>query len=247
MNLHNIRNISLLVCLIILAKSPAVNGQWTGRVTSETGQPVVGAKVCSATWFCVRTDEQGIFRIDEAPYTSRSVLHFSREGFIPITRWFPQTGQRDVTLAKGSTPAWRIPKCGAKGKGQWIGDGLVVLVPSGVAVTQGSDVDYWIKQVRFSGTERLQVGGGPSWSTGLPSLESLKLSVETSERELMPRKVDKQIEGISIEGVDVRGTFSDGTKWRFTGDAFLTFSYERVSPEAAAFFDRIVDTLCCCR
>jgi len=234
---------SFLVWLAIFSESTSVNAQWTGRVTSEDGQPVAGAKVCSATWFCIRTDEQGVFRIDEQPYTSRSVLHFSADGFSPTTRWFPEV-HRDVTLAKGSIPAWRIPKCGAKGRGQWIGDGLVVLVPSGASVRKGSDVDYWIKDIRFSPTERLRVGGGPNWSTGLPSPESLKLSVETSERELT---ADKEVEATSIFGVDVRGTYADGTKWRFIGNAFLTFTYERVSPEAAAFFDRILGTLCCCR
>ena len=233
MNLGNIRNMWLLVCLIILSQSPSVNGQWTGRVASEDGPPVVGAKVCSATWFCVEPTSKVFTGSTRHPTpVARFYISAQKDLCRPPGGFQKRPARRDS--GEGSAPAWRIPKCGAKGKGQWIGDGLVVLVPSGVAVTQGSDVDYWIKQVRFSGTERLQVGGGPNWSTGLPSLESLKLSVETSERELMPGKVDKQTEATSIEGVDVRGTYSDGTKWRFTGDAFLTFSYERVSPEAAA-------------
>ena len=47
------------------------------------------------------------------------------------------------------------------------------------------------------------------------------------------------------DGTDWRGIAADGRRWRHITIPFGFVAYEGVTPKAAAYFDRILDTMCC--
>jgi hypothetical protein len=47
------------------------------------------------------------------------------------------------------------------------------------------------------------------------------------------------------DGTDWRGASSDGRRWRHIAVPFGFAAYEGVTPKAAAYFDKILDTMCC--
>lgn len=115
----------------------------------------------------------------------------------------------------------------------------------GVRTKGGHDDDYWYQYVRYSTNEYLELGGGPTWGSGFPWAKALNESVEIRDRDLLlPRVLEPKFRGLIIDGVDVRGTYANGKRWRLVGDSFQTIKYDNASVEAAAFFDSVIEGVC---
>jgi hypothetical protein len=142
-----------------------------------------------------------------------------------------------ITL-KAGPGTWTIRLCQPRRSYRFFGGTLGVKVPKGAKLVRFEDVDYAGASISYSKDEFLRIGGGPTWSTGLPPPENLSTSKIVIERTLVPACEEL------VFGVDVRGIYRDGKRWRFTGNALQTLDYKGVSQEAARFFDTIVDTLC---
>lgn len=216
----------------------------TGRVVTPNGEALAGVRVCSTTWWCSLTDREGRFS-HKPGFRGITTAHFSLAGFRPVSRPVGTAGgDIEVVLEPAENAVWRVPICVKPPKWRhWLGGRLRVTIPKGSKMVRVDDVDYTAGFVWYSKTEVLRIGGGPTWSSGLPDAGLLRTSTEVTERLLeLPGPHDPEV--VAIPGVDVRGVQTDGTRWRFTGDAFETFTYENASREAAAFFDGIIETLC---
>jgi len=83
----------------------------------------------------------------------------------------------------------------------------------------------------------LEMGAGFHWTyTGLPREEEVAALVALEERDV--------ITPWDIPFAEYRGRRADGTRWRFLGYFGQTIRYETKSGAAAAYFDRIIDSLC---
>jgi hypothetical protein len=82
----------------------------------------------------------------------------------------------------------------------------------------------------------MEHGAGPHWSNGLPSAGVFKQLTMIEERDIKPP--------LDIPLSDYRGRRRDGSHFRFIGMFTETITYDEASATAAAYFDRILDTLC---
>jgi hypothetical protein len=177
---------------------------------------------------------------------STDVLHFSLDGYIPRSIVVqPTETDMKITLVRGNGK-WTIGACAAQSFPGCFDGLLCVTFPKGVKAVRFQDVDYDGVSIVYSRKEVLRIGCGPSWSRGLPDANNLGSSTGVVEKTLFLLGSEEDTEGIYMPSIDVRGTYADGRRWRFTGHAFQTLQYNRVSPKAATFFDAILDTLCKC-
>jgi len=219
----------------------ALNDNFGGKVTTELGEPLSGVSVCVSTWECMVTAQDGRFSV------GREVVRFTSPGYRPITRVLEAVGDSNIVMPRDGKATWQIPSCAGvkERKAKELGGKLRISLAKGIRTKGGHDVDYWYQYVQYSTTEYLQLGGGPTWSTGLPGAKALRDSVEISDRDLvLPRVLEPNFRGLIIDGVDVRGTYANGRRWRFVGDAFQTIKYDNASIEAAAFFDSVIEGVC---
>ncbi len=217
-----------------------------GKVTSPSGAALPDVLVCATTWWCAKTDSEGRYSLDIQGHGR--VLRFSRNGYGPALKAVPN-GAHDVdaVLSESDQSAWIIPAC--RGRAIELGFHFNVVVPSGTKVVTGTESANSTVKIRFgaeSSKEWLILGTGPTWGSGLPVKEELDSLVEIADRDLrLPPTYDKRDpEGLSVDGVDIRGRLKDGSYWRLTGHAFESISYRDVSDAAARFFDSIIATLC---
>jgi hypothetical protein len=237
LTLLTILGIAILLC----AEEPVA-----GTVRSASGKPLADALVCATTWWCTKTDSDGRYSLD-TQYGGK-VLRFSRDGYKPVLKAVGGNAPgMDVTLSESDQSAWVIPAC--RGRSIELGFHFNVVVPKGTKIITTSEVANSILKIRFGpdgSQEWLIIGTGPTWGGGLPAKDELNSLVEIVDRDLrLPSTYDKRDpEGLSLDGVDIRGRLKNGTNWRLTGHAFETLSYRDVSDEAARFFDAIIATLC---
>ena len=237
---HVARLIRQILLLVAVPALPCQNksNTLTGVITSPTGEPLPGVTVRAAEKYC-ETDEKGRYRI-QLPSTSTDfccVLQFKKQGYRTLTKAAdPVSGVLDIILQTGESkwapPDWNpsVPKR--------VGAQMRFLVPKGTKVKRGRDVDYWTIAVGFGSHKNLewmQLGGGPTWSSGLPLKSDMTSLVEISERDMV----------CGIYGIDIRGRTKEGKRWRFVGTWGETATYRDASEQAARFFDSIIDGMRC--
>ncbi len=233
-----------LICRILtLVAVPVILGQdksntLTGVITSPTGEPLPGVTVRAAQTYC-ETDEKGRFRI-QLPSDSIKfccVLQFKKKGYRTLTKVVdPASGTLDIMLQPGEQK-W-VPPDWNPSDSRRVGAQMRFLVPKGAKVKRGRDVDYWTIAVGFgSGKNRewMEIGGGPTWSSGLPIVSDMTSLIEVSERDMV----------CGIYGIDIRGRTRNGKRWRFAGTWGETVTYRDASEQAARFFDSIIDGMHC--
>jgi hypothetical protein len=250
-----------LLVLGVMLLLPFVFGQennssakWelTGRVTSETEEPLAGVRVGDQT----TTDEDGRFSISLTPVrsggeTGYRAVRFQMKNFQTVTKMVaPGTRQLNLVMHRGNNK-WFPPYCDLSfaspplsdtislQPAHWFGGLMRFPMIKSPELTRVDDVDYtsvWIRYESNQGIETMMWGTGPTWSSGSPSPLLLAFSTEVHEQEI------GQIG--QIRGVDFWGRDSNGKKWRYTGTLFESISYENVSDEAAALFDTIIGKMC---
>jgi hypothetical protein len=112
-------------------------------------------------------------------------------------------------------------------------------VPRFASVSKSVDVDYVIYSIHYGGGAQkaaLTMMLGPLAGGHAPRrLEDKSITWKPSKWNCP-----------HAEGGVWRGVGSDGLLWRHLGIPMSGFAgYERVSPKAAAYFDKILDSMCC--
>jgi len=120
---------------------------------------------------------------------------------------------------------------------QMLGLRLKLEVGKDAIVRKGRDVDYSNYAIGFDKKNRAWLNGifGPNATSGHVPREWLSASSEVSQRTW---KIG------DIKGVDAKGKLANGNYWRYFGMFGESIHYYDVPPDAAAYFDRVIDGVC---
>lgn len=235
-----------------LVNQPSLD-EISGIVRSSDGQPLGDVWVCQTSWLCMKNSADGTFRMNPQFWDGHT-LRFTRTDFRPLTKVVEEQDAKHIETLYPGDGRRAIPYCknSQAREGSYIGGTWKILVPESVHImVSGDNTVTNVAHGPEHKREWLTIGGGANWSRGLPQREDLTSSTILFDRDLavegkvviQPRIVEQK-EYAGIYGVDVKGVFPNGHYWRFVGDAFQTISYHDASPEAAEFFNSIIDSMC---
>lgn len=243
--------------LLFLLAFQSGNPGLTGTVTTADGHPVAGAAVLTQEFnqgggygnVEVKTGEDGRF----STITGGKVLYVRKPGFVPLSRKL-QPGETDLRIIVepvSEERTMRIPGCmeryrlsgetlsnrklwpkGMRFLGLW----HVYPVPKSLHIKSRTDTDYGIHLISYPKNKKVRMGihWGLMWGGHYPYLELYKNAATFTERALNT--------GENTE--EIRGTLSNGNKFRWVGGRTSDAFYDDAPPEAAAFFDKIIDQGC---
>jgi hypothetical protein len=216
----------------------------SGRVVSESGQPLLDVAVSNTSGSkTTKTDKDGRYVL---PFHSGTVgelccaVRFFLPSYQPLWKSIDAGARHlDVVLKSGENQ-WTPMRCGPSQKPKRIGLALRLLIPEGTYSQHTFDVDVFRDEIFFGPEqhrERMEQAGGPLWGSPLsPPDHKLASSYDIQERRVACGRG---------KGVDFRGHDKEGLRWRYISMFDESIEYEKVSSEAADFFDSIIDSLCC--
>jgi hypothetical protein len=224
--------------VLLLSSSLQSGPPLSGRVVDPAGQPIAEAVVISSGvgfqgWATSIPD--GTFQL---PATGAyvSVRHPKLKTRLIATR---ELGQPALVQLDPAAEAdfLRVPQCsgGSDASRSWVGPGLRIRRPRrGVkGPVHGEHDEHWY--IGF-GRETLHLVNGAFWHAGLPSERTLLDSPSISVRSWRSGP---------LVGLDLSGSTADGKRWCWLGAQMgSAIEYSDASPEAAAYFDRLLKTVC---
>jgi hypothetical protein len=214
----------------------AVYAQVRVRVVGFDDEPIENVRVFSEKDFG-ESVANGYFDLTIGAH----VVRFSKDGFRPVTKLTADL-QRvpEVRLAQDRAGLWKPPVCTTT-KNSSVMDGwhMRFIVPRGVKVREGSDIDYSTQTV-CRGRDCLQHGWGPLWSFGMPPNPEKFLTelTQVAERDIYNYNAPE------FPGFEYRGIRKKEKYVRWVGLFGETIGYEDVSKESAQVFDILIDSFC---
>lgn len=137
----------------------------------------------------------------------------------------------------------RLPQCKDLNKAKTAGERLILTVPGGSKVKARSDADYSAYFIKFKS------GGKDYFLTGIfgPTATGGTVPKSLLEQTILTQKqwsfADPNASS-DVTGTDTSGRHLNGNYWRYLGTPGEAVSYSDVPQEAAAFFDKILDSVC---
>ena len=220
----------LLVGLTLSAQTVARPAEQTGHVVDPSGTRIAGVRIRSSPPDDdQQTDAAGSFRL----VRPGDLVRFWKQGFTPRT--LPRTAvSGEVVLSPARQAPWMPPTCDATAAKRF-GERMQFIPPSGAQLRSGADIDYRTVSLR-RGRSWLTFGTGQLWTWGLPVTQTFKEMAHVDERDV--------IFSPEVEAAEYRGTLRNGNRWRTITMFFESIEYYNATPSDAAYFDRIIDTLC---
>ncbi len=243
---------AVFTAILFIGSASCAVAQVAGTVVDQNNAPIPEVSVYGSKTTCcpsraeeTRTDAEGNFKLSDPG----KIIYIRGDGFRPTSRVVtPGTTGMRIELEPDQKTKWNIEECAKSGSPRGAkflpsrSSRFSYLVrfslPKNAKLKKTADVDYVSYVVRFGKThEWMELMRGVNvGSSGDPYDDWLVKSSEYSERRI----------GGHSWGIDSRGVFKDGTRWREAnmqiGQEYV--HYEKVSPEAAAYFDAIVDSAC---
>ncbi|MCW5967859.1 MAG: carboxypeptidase regulatory-like domain-containing protein [Blastocatellales bacterium] len=239
----NLVFVNLLIIMHLISLSGA---ELKGVVRSDSGQPLEGVQVysradnqyASVDNFLTTTDRNGAYVL---PVHGR-VVFFKAPGFKPVVKVIELDELTlNIMLVSESRSAWQVPACaennfqsthpGAKFAGYRLP------IPLGTIAdmqTHGSERSIIIKNLDGNRLDNL-VYYSDFMILGYPKeklvLDSSNISIRSFASDLH-------------YGIDIKGSFNDGTSWRYIGGSGVEISYQNVGNRSAEFFDDLLDRIC---
>lgn len=205
-----------------------------GIVTDENGRPLAGVHV---SWSGEETAADGTFTLR---VQARERLRFTRDGYAPIMGWSDELG-RPLIMPATTTPPRTVPRCLASSPG----DGLRILrlhTPAGQPISSVIGDDTLTLSWPRS-TTTLYMNFGAMLTYGLPRWETTVTLRDVEDRDVrLAGDAPEELRPLRI--TDYRGVRPDGSRYRFVGMLFEFVEYDNASADDAAFFDRMLDTMC---
>lgn len=132
-----------------------------------------------------------------------------------------------------------VPVCAKPADGEkLVGFDIKFIVPKDTEVHEGRDIDYVAWAINFGPpTNPVQITAfsGLNVGNGEPSRDQIANSLKLSRRYWSHGE---------RRGVDLSGTFKNGTLWRMFGMFGEVVWYYKVPADVAAQMDRVLDTAC---
>lgn len=245
-----------LICLIALTQSNP-GDTLTGRVLEPDGHGLAGAVVLTQHFFDtggynepeVTTAADGSFSLP----LGGSIVFVRKTGFVPFAYFLlGQEHKLEVTLHPvTSDSTFNLPTCSEKYHVQdqdlirgrhvpknvrLLGFSHLLPIPVEARIKNSHDIDYSKHVISFphNKKEHMITHDGPLWGAYYPSVNLLKNVAHLQERALSTGE----------DSEEMRGVLSNGHRFRWIGGNFDDAYYYDVSPEAAEFFDHIIDQMC---
>jgi hypothetical protein len=208
-----------------------------GRIIDRTGAGVANATlVASGAGFngWVSSGPDGSFHLKAAGLFI-SVRHPGMKARLIRTSELSEPVQ--IQLEEAGVSARKMPRCSvAAGPGEkLVGGGLKVNAGRNRfrGPINGEHDSHWY--LTF-GKDTLHIVDGYAWHAGLPLEERLAGSQNTSIRSW---------EFEDLVGLDLSGKSKEGKSWRWIGAPISdAIEYTDVTPESAAYFDKIIESTC---
>ena len=233
-----------------------------GRVMNEQGLPLSGVEI--RHYFngsnSNTTDENGMFSLlinTDIDTDNCCVVTFLLSGYKRKTEVF-KYGTNNITITMSSSEnIWSPPLCNLiSNKSDYLGWDLKVLLPKKAEIKKLPDSDNIRINIGFKSKleteyQWMELGTGALWLPVVP-YKNLLRSQDIKEREI--KGGNYYYEYINdtgnvrdvreFIGVDYHGIDEHGKKWRDVSFRFQTITYKNVTPDAAEYFDKIIDSMC---
>jgi hypothetical protein len=234
---------SLLGFSVLLLTPATVFAQVQGKVTDRDGKPLSGICVWSGT-AKTESDKAGNFSL-----TQGKVIGLSKPGYRPITKLREEIAADPVIVMDSPREVWRAPKCSTQADLSARSDPpravsgahMRFMLPAGARVQRVSDADYWQNVVCTDGG-CLEHGWGPLRSSGT-RVSDVWVAFFSNVRQMTEREMYGVPHNVVL-GEEYRGVGTDGTYFRWAGVLNESVGYDHATKASAAFFDKIIDTLC---
>jgi hypothetical protein len=229
----------------------------SGRVVDPGGQPIADAAVSSQLFYPTggytsvktRTNQDGQFSLA----ANGKVIFVRKAGFVPLTHMLARD-ERQVQLVleplselktlhvAGCQDRYGVDrqvlsshKFNPKGVTLY-GEAHLYPVPNNAAVEHQSDVDYGAHIISSpkDRKNRMLIYWGFSYIGDYPNVHLFDNVVAFTERALSTAEDTEEI----------KGTLKNGHKFRWVGASLGSVFYHDVTPQAAEYFDRIIDQGC---
>lgn len=232
---------------VLLLTGITLTAQISGRVISSSGMPVQGATVITPLLFQATTAESGEYVLDprNRPGWKPKIVIFYAPGFRPLVKTLSEEDSVvDAILTPEEGPGRRVDACSAAQKGERrVGDPMSFALPPEVRVHSSNGGDYILHSLFYrSGGQPsiLEIWEGMSCCNGRPlkdeSVIAAALTMRTWGFEGRSQK---------LGGLDMRGTSTDGTFWRWMGPlSGSQINYQNATEAVARVFDAIIDSMC---
>jgi carboxypeptidase family protein len=226
------RLVLFFICSLAISH-PLLAQTIQGRVISESGEALPGVKIWTDRAMSYgdppQTDGSGRFSVTG----SRTRLRFTLDGFKPTTVVLTPGQDVAVVLVKDENSVWRASACElTPATLEWVA--MRFVLPKGAKLKDLTCSDACTAKITYK-KGALWFGQGGNWSSGYPTASFFKDAKQITERE---------IQGGKNPFVEYRGTNYRGTYSRWIAMFGMTVTYDSVSKEEAAYFDKILDTLC---
>jgi hypothetical protein len=230
----------------MLPGATVLAAQVIGSVTTTDGSPVSGANVYSfihAPPHLSRaaTDGKGSFSLTSP---TGAVVHVYSPGFRPWSKLvLPNSGPVQIILEDAAASEWKVPHCeGLDGRWGW---NWKFWLPAGLKpepeATRGPDsVGNTIQYPGSKTSETLIITLGSAIAGDRDDFVNDDLIQESTSFE--ERHIT--VYNSKDRGLDSRGKLGPDKFWRSSMSWSADAEYYGVSAEAAAFFDRIIDSAC---
>lgn len=228
-----------------------------GRVVDTSGQPVSAAVVSGQLfnslggYSSVKTNSNPDGQFSLA--ADGKVIFVRKAGFIPLTHMLMRDEKElQIVLEPASElKTLNVPSCQDmygvdreilsshkfKPKGVTLyGEAHLYPVPDNAAVEHQSDVDYGAHVVSSPKGRKnhMLIYWGFSYVGAYPDVHLFDNVVTFAERALSTAE----------DAEEIRGTLKNGHKFRWVGASLGSVFYYDVTPQAAEYFDRIIDKGC---
>jgi len=232
------RSLGMAMLSTALLAQTAPKEGLSGRVLDADGNPLEDALVIASGagyrgW--AETAADGTFEVEEAGSFVSAQLEGYAPALIPVDE---DSSVIEIRLSASEHSVWKVPSCKgvSRAKG-WFGDETMLRATDTVAEGPGvgEHADLWWT-VRFREQRLTLVNGIANIHAGLPSEKLMTDSADLSYRGW---------QGDYNSGLDIRGSDSEGRRWRWVGHQIGTaVSYVGADQDSAAYFDAIIDSMC---
>jgi hypothetical protein len=228
--------------LVAWCAQPCIAEKLYGTVRSNDGTPLADVAIYVGSDLPkTKTTADGSFVVEIT--WKGAVIFVAHPGFRPAARPIQSFRERmDIVIEPESLSTWWLPTCLSKPPASRVFGGVPSLpLPKGVKFRTGStDIDYRVDRIAFGSwwhPQYLEFWIGPSAAGPRPPDYLFKQSKEFSLRYWRSKDMSR-------EGIDARGSDSDGRRWRHVNIGSNGIMYRQASDAAAKFFDGIVDSMC---
>jgi len=227
-----LRAVALIAALLPPAQA-RLSLPLTGTVTDAAGKPIEGVRVVSGPKEDTRTNASGRYTLANP----QDLVRFSLGGYRPVTKTWNNLAATVILEPATERPRVLMGCSDAvKNDKRQAGMSLRMSLPRDIKIKSGADAETGVLAVGYH-VDWMLHGRGTQWSTGMPVLQLWKQLVTVEEHDI---SIDDPLVAIS----EYSGMRQDGSHYRFIGLSGESISYEEATVDTAAYFDRLLDSLC---